>query len=102
MLAEMLLYRLARTEKWIDRIGYRAGAVRLWSRYGRCKKIWAPHLDHTRRFVRDAALASRGRRTAIVFGSGLLAASNLSISCICPVRGGARAALPMSIISSAT
>lgn len=73
MLAEMLLYRLARTEKWIDRIGYRAGAVRLWSRYGRCKKIWAPHLDHTRRFVRDAALASRGRGTAIVFGSGLLA-----------------------------
>jgi hypothetical protein len=82
MLAEMLLYRLARTEKWVDRIGYRAGAVRLWSRYGRCKKIWAPHLENTRRFVHDAALASQGRKTALVFGSGLLADLPLDELCV--------------------
>lgn len=81
MLAEMLLYRLTRTEDWIDRIGYRAGAVRLWSRYGRLKKIWAPHLDRTRRFVCDAARASQGRKTALVFGSGLLADLPLAELC---------------------
>jgi len=81
MLAEMLLYRLTRTEKWIDRIGYRAGAVRLWSRHGRLKKIWAPHLENTRRFVCDAARASQGRKTALVFGSGLLADLPLAELC---------------------
>jgi hypothetical protein len=73
MLAEMLLYRCMRTEKWVERIGYRAGAVRLWSRFGRCKRLWAPHLANTRNFVAEAADAAPGRRTALVFGSGLLA-----------------------------
>ena len=73
MLAEMLLYRCVRTQKWVERIGYRAGAVRLWSRFGRCKRAWAPHLANTRNFVAAAADACAGRRTALVFGSGLLA-----------------------------
>jgi hypothetical protein len=73
MLAEMLLYRCVRTEKWIERIGYRAGAVRLWSRFGRCKRLWAPHLGRTKDFVIAAAEACVGRGTALVFGSGLLA-----------------------------
>lgn len=73
MLAEMLLYRLTRAEPWADALGYREGAVRLWSRYGRCKRAWAPHLANTRRVVAEAAAAAPGRRTALVFGSGLLA-----------------------------
>jgi hypothetical protein len=73
MLAEILLHAVTRTEPWIDRIGYRKGAVRLWSRYGRCKRVWAPHLEKTRAVVREAAAACAGSRTALVFGSGLLA-----------------------------
>lgn len=73
MLAEMLIYRLTRTEPWVDALGYREGAVRLWSRHGRCKRAWAPHLENTRRIVAEAAQAAPGRRTALVFGSGLLA-----------------------------
>ncbi len=73
MLAEMLLYRLTRAEPWADALGYREGAVRLWSRHGRCKRAWAPHLENTRRIVAEAAHAAPGRRTALVFGSGLLA-----------------------------
>lgn len=73
MLAEMLLYRLTRAEPWADALGYREGAVRLWSRHGRCKRAWAPHLENTQRVVAEAAQAAPGRRTALVFGSGLLA-----------------------------
>jgi hypothetical protein len=47
--------------------------VRLWSRHGRCKRAWAPHLENTRRIVAEAARAAPGCRTALVFGSGLLA-----------------------------
>lgn len=81
MLAEMLLYRLTRAEPWADALGYREGAVRLWSRYGRCRRAWAPHLESTRRFVADAAVAASGRRTALVFGSGLLA--DLPLDALC-------------------
>jgi len=82
MLAEMLLYRLTRAEPWADALGYREGAVRLWSRYGRCKRAWAPHLANTRRVVADAAAAAPGRRTALVFGSGLLADLPLEALCM--------------------
>ncbi len=73
MLAEMLLYRLTRAAPWADALGLREGAVRLWSRHGRCRRAWAPHLENTRRFVAEAAAAAPGRRTALVLGSGLLA-----------------------------
>lgn len=73
MLAEMLLYRLTRAEPWADRLGLREGAVRLWSRHGRCRRAWMAHLDNTRRFVAAAAAAAPGNRTALVLGSGLLA-----------------------------
>jgi hypothetical protein len=73
MLAEMLLYRLTRAEPWAQALGYREGAVRLWSRHGRCERAWATHLENTRRFVGEAAAAASGSRTALVFGSGLLA-----------------------------
>ena len=81
MLAEMLLYRLTRAESWADALGYREGAIRLWSRYGRCKRAWAPHLENTRRVVAEAAAAARGRGTALVFGSGLLADLPLETLC---------------------
>lgn len=73
MLAEILLYRLTRAEPWAHALGLREGAVRLWSRHARCRKIWAPHLEKTRRFVAQAAEAVPGRGTALVLGSGLLA-----------------------------
>ncbi|MBI3503494.1 MAG: hypothetical protein HY059_01535 [Proteobacteria bacterium] len=73
MLAEMLLYRLTRAAPWAQAMGYREGAVRLWSRHGRCRRVWAPHLENTRNFVGEAARAVPGDGTALVLGSGLLA-----------------------------
>jgi hypothetical protein len=73
MLAEMLLFRLTRAAPWAEAMGWREGAVRLWSRRRRCAAAWAPHLANTRRFVAEAAAAAPGRRTALVLGSGLLA-----------------------------
>lgn len=81
MLAELILYRLTRAEPWADALGLREGAVRLWSRHGRCRRAWAPHLENTRRFVAEAARAAPGGRTALVFGSGLLADVPLEALC---------------------
>jgi hypothetical protein len=73
MLAEMLLYRLTRAENWADALGYREGAVRLWSRAGRCARAWRPHLDRSRAEILAGAEACARRRTALILGSGVLA-----------------------------
>jgi hypothetical protein len=73
MLAEMLLYRLTRAEPWADALGYREGAVRLWSRAGRCARAWKTHLDRSRAEILAGAEACARRRTALVLGSGVLA-----------------------------
>lgn len=73
MLAEMLLYRLTRAEPWADALGYRMGAVRLWSRAGRCAAAWRPHLERARAEVLAGAEACARRRTALILGSGVLA-----------------------------
>lgn len=72
MLAEMLLYRLTRVEPWIDTMGYREGAVRLWSRAKRQRKAWAPHTARTRDEVLVGIGACKQRRTALILGSGVL------------------------------
>jgi hypothetical protein len=73
MLAEMLLYRLTRAESWADALSYREGAVRLWSRAGRCAAAWKPHLDRCRAEILAGAEACVKRRTALILGSGVLA-----------------------------
>ncbi|MCM0020205.1 MAG: hypothetical protein NBV67_09450 [Tagaea sp.] len=73
MLAEMLLYRLTRAEPWADALGYREGAVRLWSRAGRCARAWRPHLERSRAEILAGAEACARRRTALILGSGVLA-----------------------------
>lgn len=73
MLAEMLLYRLTRAEPWAEAMGYREGAVRLWSRAGRCARAWKPHLDRSRAAILAGAEACARRRTALILGSGVLA-----------------------------
>lgn len=73
MLAEMLLYRLTRAEPWADALGYREGAVRLWSRAARCARTWRPHLERARAEVLAGAEACKRRRTALILGSGVLA-----------------------------
>lgn len=72
MLAEMLVYRLTRVEPWIDTMGYREGAVRLWSRAKRQRKAWAPHTARTRDEVLVGIGACKQRRTALILGSGVL------------------------------
>lgn len=72
MLAEMLLYRLTRVEAWIDKLGYREGAVRLWSRARRQRKAWAAHSVRTREEIRAGIAACPQRRTALILGSGVL------------------------------
>jgi hypothetical protein len=73
MLAEMLLYRLTRAQPWAETLGYREGAVRLWSRAGRCAVAWKPHLDRCRAEILAGAEACARRRTAMILGSGVLA-----------------------------
>lgn len=73
MLAEMLLFRLTRVEPWAEALGYREGAVRLWSRAGRCARAWKPHLERARAEVLAGAEACARRRTALILGSGVLA-----------------------------
>lgn len=73
MLAEMLLYRLTRAEPWADALGYREGAVRLWSRARRCARAWKPHLERSRAEILAGAGACARRRTALILGSGVLA-----------------------------
>lgn len=73
MLAEWILYGLTRAEPWARTMGYREGAVRLWSRARRCARAWRPHLERTRAEVIAGAQACARRRTALVLGSGVLA-----------------------------
>lgn len=73
MLAEMLLYRLTRAEPWAEALGYREGAVRLWSRAGRCARAWKPHTDRCRAEILAGIEACAKRRTALILGSGVLA-----------------------------
>jgi len=72
MLAEMLLYRLTRVAPWIDTLGYREGAVRLWSRARRQRKAWASHTARTREEVLAGIASCAKRRTALILGSGVL------------------------------
>ncbi len=72
MLAEMILYRLTRVEPWIDKLGYREGAVRLWSRAQRQRKAWASHTARTREEILNGIAACAKRRTALILGSGVL------------------------------
>jgi hypothetical protein len=73
MLAEMLLYRLTRAEPWAEALGYREGAVRLWSRAGRCAAAWKPHTERCRAEIVAGVDACPRRRTALILGSGVLA-----------------------------
>jgi hypothetical protein len=72
MLAEWLLYALTRVEPWVDKMGYREGAVRLWSRARRCRTAWAAHTERTRAEVLAGIEACARRRTALILGSGVL------------------------------
>lgn len=47
-------------------------SVNLWSRAGRCAKVWREHEENCQAAVRAAFADLKQRRTAVVLGSGLL------------------------------
>lgn len=56
----------------LRRLGYVRQSGLLHARSSRCRAAWAPHLENARGIVAAAAEATRGRRHAVVLGSGLL------------------------------
>lgn len=72
MLLEGLLWLTARCSPSARRFGYLREAIAIAARHRRCRAAWQPHLDKTRAALLASARLSRQRRSALVFGSGLL------------------------------
>jgi hypothetical protein len=53
-------------------MGYLSETKSMQKRWRRRAAAWAPHLDHTRRFVHSASAECPGENKAVVLGSGLL------------------------------
>jgi hypothetical protein len=56
---------------WRD-LGYLSENIAIAARHRRCRSAWAEHLHRSRAAIMEAARHARGRRTAIVLGSGPL------------------------------
>lgn len=67
----------------LRRLGYVRQSGLLHARSRRCRAAWAPHLENARGIVAAAAEATRGRRHAVVLGSGLLDDIPLAILSSC-------------------
>lgn len=73
VLAELLEYLTTDCPAFARRHGYLREAVALRHRHRRLARAWAPHLAAAQAVVRQAMERCPRRRTALVFGSGLLA-----------------------------
>lgn len=72
MIAEMIHYAASYFATPKDFRQHLKGAVSLWSRGKRWRKIWAEHEDNCKRFITDEVAKLKMRRTCVVLGSGLL------------------------------
>ncbi|PIP01007.1 hypothetical protein [Pleomorphomonas carboxyditropha] len=72
MLAEALLFAVARLTSPRSRAAVIRDAVGLWARARRCRAAWAEHEARTRAAIDRAIDGVAVRRTAVVLGSGLL------------------------------
>ncbi|NTV95298.1 MAG: hypothetical protein HGA75_07740 [Thiobacillus sp.] len=72
MLAEALAWLVTPASATARRMGLLAESIAIAARHRRCRAAWAPHLAASRRALLDSAHAARGRRIALVLGSGHL------------------------------
>lgn len=72
MLAEALLYALARLGGQQNPHGHLTELVGIWARHRRQRQAWAEHLTRARVLCLKAAEACAERRTALVLGAGLV------------------------------
>jgi len=72
MLAEWFTYLTTPCPRHLRDMGYLRELVGMASRYRRCRRAWALHLDNCRKLIVEAADACPRHRRAVVLGSGLL------------------------------
>jgi hypothetical protein len=73
MLIELYQYLTTKCPPVAKRMGYLREAIAIHRRYARHRKTWEPHLEATKKVIREAIEASSGGTgTAVVLGSGLL------------------------------
>ncbi len=72
MILELLEYLLTPCPPAARSMGFPASTIQVRTRYRRCKRVWAPHLQNTRNIILEAASRCPNRRKVAVLGSGLL------------------------------
>lgn len=72
MLGEWITYLTTPCPRHVRDMGYLRDLIGVEARYRRCRQAWAGHLENTRAAILESAAACRGRRRAVVLGSGPL------------------------------
>lgn len=72
MLAEWFRHLVTPAPAAAKRLGYLRELIAIEARHRRCRAAWAPHLEHSRRFVLGAAEGLAKHDKVTVLGSGLL------------------------------
>ena len=72
MLKELFTYFTTPCDPIAKKLGYLHGQVGLQSRYERCAKAWAPHLEASKSLIRQAFRRVKRKERAVVLGSGRL------------------------------
>lgn len=72
MLLELFQWLTTPCSPTARKLGFLGEAIGIAERQRRLAAAWAPHLDATKRLIREAVTHSRGRRCAVVLGSGPL------------------------------
>lgn len=72
MILELLEYLLNPCPVIFRSMGYLSSTTQVQGRYRRCRKAWTPHLEQTRRFIREVVNGCSTRRKVVVLGAGML------------------------------
>ncbi len=72
MLSEFFTYLTTSCPRYVRHMDYLSEAIAMRERYRRNLNAWQPHLEHSRRFILDAASRCRERSKVVVLGAGLL------------------------------
>ena len=72
MLGEWFTYLTTPCPRYLREMGYLRELVGIRSRYRRCRRPWANHLDNCGKLIIEAAGACKKRRRVVVLGSGFL------------------------------
>ena len=72
MILELLEYIMSSCSKTGRSMGFLSSSLQVRARFRRCRKVWAPHIEQTRRVILEAAERCRSRRKVVALGAGLL------------------------------